>query len=69
MQNKDRIIHEIYYDPAGYGSIQQTYKDASKIQQSSIKMLLTGLKIILIEKHNLKVIIVLLHNFPNKNIK
>ena len=35
-ENKNKIINKTYYDPAGYGSIQQTYKDASK-QDPTIK--------------------------------
>ena len=28
--NKDDIINKIYFDRAGFGSIQTTYKDAKK---------------------------------------
>ena len=34
---KDKIISKIYYDPAGYGSIQTTYKDA-RLKDSSIQL-------------------------------
>jgi len=27
---KEKIISSVYYDPAGYGSIMTTYKDAHK---------------------------------------
>ena len=32
--NKNEIIAKIFYDPAGYGSITQTLKDAKKIDPS-----------------------------------
>ena len=39
--NKNDIISKIYYDPSGYGSIQNTWKDAHKkdpsIKQSDVK--------------------------------
>ena len=28
MSDKDKIIEKVYYDPAGYGSINATLKDA-----------------------------------------
>ena len=30
MSEKDKIISEVYYDQAGFGSIATTYKDAKK---------------------------------------
>ena len=30
MTDKDSIISKIYYDPAGYGSMQTTLRDARK---------------------------------------
>ena len=33
----DGLTKKIYYDPSGYGSVQDTYKDAKKID-SSIKV-------------------------------
>jgi hypothetical protein len=39
--NKNDIISKIYYDPSGYGSIQNTWKDAHEqdpsIKQSDVK--------------------------------
>ena len=39
--NKNDIISKIYYDPSGYGSIQNTWKDAHEkdpsIRQSDVK--------------------------------
>ena len=35
MSDKDDIISEVYFDPAGYGSINQTLQDA-KIYNSII---------------------------------
>ena len=32
--DKNKIISKIYYDPAGYGSMQTTYEDAKKIDKS-----------------------------------
>ena len=29
--SKDDIISKVYFDPAGYGSINETLKDANKI--------------------------------------
>ena len=37
MSDKDKIISEIYYDQAGFGSIATTYKDAKK-KDASITM-------------------------------
>jgi hypothetical protein len=34
---KDTIISKIYYDPAGYGSVVNTYKDA-RVKDSKITM-------------------------------
>ena len=37
MSDTDKIISEIYYDQAGFGSIATTYKDAKK-KDASITM-------------------------------
>ena len=37
MSEKDKIISEVYYDQAGFGSIATTYKDAKK-KDASITM-------------------------------
>ena len=37
MSDKDKIISEVYYDQAGFGSIATTYKDAKK-KDASITM-------------------------------
>ena len=37
MSDKDKIISDIYYDRAGFGSVATTYKDA-KIQDATITM-------------------------------
>ena len=29
MTKYDGLIKKIYYDPGGYGSVQETYKDAT----------------------------------------
>jgi len=34
MDDKIKIIEKIYYDPAGYGSINETLKDAKKYDKS-----------------------------------
>jgi hypothetical protein len=31
MENKDRIIRQVYYNESGFGSIAETYKEAKKI--------------------------------------
>ena len=30
----DGLIKKIYYDPAGFGTVQETYKDAKKVDSS-----------------------------------
>ena len=30
----DGLIKKVYYDPSGYGSIQDTYKDVKKLDRS-----------------------------------
>jgi hypothetical protein len=34
MQTKDDIIEKVYTDPAGFGSIQNTFNDAYKLDKS-----------------------------------
>ena len=34
MADKNKIIEKVYYDPAGYGSISETLKDAKKYDKS-----------------------------------
>ena len=34
MTKYDGLIKKIYYDPGGYGSVQETYKDAKKIDST-----------------------------------
>ena len=34
MDDKIKIIEKIYYDPAGYGSVNETLKDAKKYDKS-----------------------------------
>jgi len=34
MDDKIKIIEKIYYDPAGYGSVNATLKDAKKYDKS-----------------------------------
>ena len=31
MENKEKIIRQIYYDESGFGSISETYKEAKKV--------------------------------------
>ena len=31
MENKDRIIRQVYYHESGFGSIVETYKEAKNI--------------------------------------
>ena len=37
MTKFDGLIKKIYYDPAGYGTVQETYKEAKKLD-STIKV-------------------------------
>ena len=37
MTKYDGLLKKVYYDPAGYGSIQDTYKDAKK-KDATIKV-------------------------------
>ena len=30
----DGLIKKIYFDPAGFGTVQETYKDAKKVDSS-----------------------------------
>ncbi len=34
MDDKIKIIEKVYYDPAGFGSISETLKDAKKYDES-----------------------------------
>ena len=34
MTKYDGLIKKIYYEPSGYGSIQETYKDAKKLDST-----------------------------------
>ena len=34
MTKYDGLIKKIYYDPGGYGSVQETYKDAKKVDST-----------------------------------
>ena len=36
MTKFDGLIKKIYYDPGGYGTVQETYKEAKKLD-STIK--------------------------------
>ena len=37
MTKYDELIKKTYYDPSGYGSVQETYKDVRKLD-SAIKL-------------------------------
>ena len=34
MTKYDGLLKKIYYDPGGYGSVQETYKDAKKVDST-----------------------------------
>ena len=34
MTNYDSAIEKVYYDPGGYGSVQETYKDVKKLDDT-----------------------------------
>ena len=53
MTKFDGLIKKIYYDPGGYGTVQETYKEAKNwIVQLKFRMSKIGMREILIGKNN-----------------
>ena len=52
--DKDTIIKNIYYDRAGYGSIQKTYKEAQDKESSIIRKQFNNAVIIIDEAHEMR---------------
>jgi hypothetical protein len=53
MTKFDGLIKKIYYDPGGYGTVQETYKEAKNwIVQSKFRMSKIGMREILKGKNS-----------------